>query len=162
MEKAAETILTILRSKLAGVARTYYHRTTFLQLNTIRFILTFPHPFIPSELSGSRRNESVSMSAFLFKDILPIIHCNSMQKVLDWPFCNLWQCAEPPNSKSDGTLLKTIWVKPKQKHILHAYGAENKNSCGGNEFYSSLVKDHRVLTTLLCSLSGLIYNILNV
>ena len=83
MEKAAETILTILRSKLAGVARTYYHRTTFLQFNTIRFLLPFPHPFIPSELSGSWRNESVSMSAFLFKDILPIIHCNSMQKVLD-------------------------------------------------------------------------------
>ena len=80
----------------------YYHRTTFLQLNTIRFILTFPHPFIPSELSGSRRNESVYMSAFLFEDILPIIRCNSMQKVLDWPFCNLWQRAKPPNSKSDG------------------------------------------------------------
>ena len=40
--------------------------------------LPFLHPFIPSELSGSRRNESVSMSAFLFEDILPIIRCNSM------------------------------------------------------------------------------------
>ena len=162
MENAAETILTILRPKLAGVARTYYHRTTFLQLNTIRFLLPFPHPFIPSELSGSWRNESVSMSAFLFEDILPIIRCNSMQKVLDWPFCNLWQHAEPPNSKSDSTLPKTIRVKPKQRRVLRAYGAENENSCGGNELYSSFVENHRVLTTLLCSLLGLIYNILNV
>jgi hypothetical protein len=41
--------------------------------------LPFLHPFIPSELSGSRRNEAVSMSAFLVEDILPIIRCNSMQ-----------------------------------------------------------------------------------
>jgi len=51
----------------------------FLQLNTIRFLLPFLHPFIPSELLGFRRNESMSMSQFLFEDILPIIHCNSMQ-----------------------------------------------------------------------------------
>ena len=61
----------------------YYHRTTFLQLNTIRFLLPFPHPFIPSELSGFGRNESMYMSQFLFEDILPITRCNNMQKVLD-------------------------------------------------------------------------------
>ncbi len=49
----------------------------------IRFLLHFPHPFIPSELSGSRGNKSMSMSEFLFEDILPIIRRNSMQKVLD-------------------------------------------------------------------------------
>ena len=98
----------------------YYHRATFLQLNTITFLLPFPNPFIPSEPSGSRRNDSNSQSAFLFEDILPIIRCNSLQKVLDWPFCNLWQRAEPPNSKSDDAIPKRrriVWrvrVKPKQ------------------------------------------------
>jgi hypothetical protein len=30
----------------------------------------------------------MSMSEFLFEDILLIIRCNGMQKVLDRPFCN--------------------------------------------------------------------------
>jgi hypothetical protein len=82
------------------------------------------------------------MSAFLFEDILPIIHYNSMQNVLDPPFCNLWQRAEPPNSKSDSALMNRVRAKPKQDTFLRAYGAENENSCGGNEFYSSFVEDH--------------------
>ena len=90
------------------IGKLYYHWTTFLQLNTIRFLLPLPHPFIPSELSGSRRNESKSMSAFLFEDILPIICCNGLQNVLDPPFCNLWP--EPPNSKSDNRLPKRCCI----------------------------------------------------
>jgi hypothetical protein len=46
------------------------------------------------------------MSAFLFEDILPIIRCNSLQEVLDWPFCNLWQHAKPLNSKSNNAIPK--------------------------------------------------------
>ena len=88
--------------------RAYYHRTTFLQLNTFWFLLHFPNPLILSELPGSGRNDSKFMFEFLFEDILPIIRCNSMQKVLDWPFCNLWQHAEPPNSKSDNSLPKNV------------------------------------------------------
>ena len=42
------------------------------------------------------------MSAFLFEDILPNIHCNSMQEVLDR------QRAEPPNSKSDSTSARKL------------------------------------------------------
>ena len=61
----------------------YYHRTTFLQLNTIGFLLHFPYSLIPSDLSGSWRNDSNFVSAFLFVDIPPIICCNSPQKVLD-------------------------------------------------------------------------------
>jgi hypothetical protein len=43
---------------------------------------------------------------------------------------------------------------------LGVYGAEIENSCGGNEFCSSLVEDHRAPANLLWSLSGLIYSIL--
>ena len=67
----------------------YYHRSTFFQLNTITFLLPFPNVFFPLELSGSRRNDSNSMSTFLFEDILLIV---VMQKVLDTPFCNLPKC----------------------------------------------------------------------
>jgi hypothetical protein len=52
--------------------RAYYHRTTFLQLNTITFLLLFPNPFIPSELSGSERNDSNSMYAFYLKTFCPL------------------------------------------------------------------------------------------
>ena len=65
----------------------YYHRTTFLQLNTITFLLPFPNVFFPSELSGSRRNDSNSMSTFLFENILPINRCSRLH-----PFCNLPNC----------------------------------------------------------------------
>ena len=70
----------------------YYHQTTFLQLNTITFLLPFPDVFIPLELLGSRRNESNCMSTFLFEEILPISCCCRLQKVLDPPFCNLPNC----------------------------------------------------------------------
>jgi len=100
----------------------YYHRATFLQLNTITFLLPFPNPFIPSEPSGSRRNDSNSKSEFLFEDILPIIRCNSLQKVLDWPFCNLWQRAEPPNSKSDDAI-------PKRRRVVSGWN-RNKTRFG--------------------------------
>ena len=53
----------------------------------LKFLLHFPHPFISSELSGFRGNDSKSMSTFLFENILPIIHCSSLQKVLNWHFC---------------------------------------------------------------------------
>ena len=77
---------------LTKVIVVYYRWTTFLQLNTITFLLPFPNPFIHSELSGSRRNDFNSMYAFLFEDIPPIIHCNRPQKVLHLPFCNLPNC----------------------------------------------------------------------
>jgi hypothetical protein len=32
------------------------------------------------------------MCAFLFDDILPIIHCNRLWKLLDLPFCNFPNC----------------------------------------------------------------------
>ena len=70
----------------------YYHRATFLQLNTIDFLLLFPHPSVPSEISGSWGNIFEPMSAFLSGDIVPIIHCNRLQRVLDLPFCNLPNC----------------------------------------------------------------------
>ena len=35
-----------------GIITFYYHRSTFLQLFTISFLLLFPHPYIPSELPG--------------------------------------------------------------------------------------------------------------
>ena len=98
----------------------YYHQTTFLQLNTFWFLLHFPNPLILSELPGSGRNDYKFMFEFLFEDILPIIHCNSMQKVLDRPFCNLWQHAEPPNSKSDDSL-------PKKFHVAFRWN-RNKNT----------------------------------
>jgi hypothetical protein len=44
---------------------------------------------------------------------------------------------------------RRVRVKPKQGRVLRAYGAENENSCGGNEFYSSAVEDHRALATSL-------------
>ena len=48
---------------------------------------TFPHPSIPSELEGSWRNDSQSMFAFSFGDILPVFRCNSsLLRLLDWPF----------------------------------------------------------------------------
>ena len=92
-----------------GTRFLYYHRATFLQLNTIGFLLPFPHPSIPSELSGYRGNESLSVSEILFEDILPIIHCNSMQKVLNWPFCNFVAMHWATKFK--------VWVKLKQGHF---------------------------------------------
>src|ERR1700677_3061001 len=79
--------MTVSFRDLPMFHRVYYHQATFLQLNTITFLLPFPNPFIPSEPSGSRINDSNSMSAFLFEDILPIICCNSLQKVLVFAIC---------------------------------------------------------------------------
>jgi len=61
----------------------YYHRSTFLQLNTIRFLLCCPLHLIPLDILGSRRNNYNSVFAFLFEDIPPIICGNSPHKVLD-------------------------------------------------------------------------------
>ena len=101
---------------------TYYHQTTFLQLNTIRFLLSFPHPFTPSELSGFRRNQSIPMSQFSFEDILLITRCNSMQKVLDWPFCNFvamhW-----------ATKFKVRWCTTKNKSRLSRWNWNKDAFC---------------------------------
>ena len=74
-----------------------YYQTTFLQLNTITFLLPFPNAFIPSELSGSRRNDSNSMSTFL-ENILPINCCSRLQEGFGPTFL---QFAELTYSKSD-------------------------------------------------------------
>jgi hypothetical protein len=74
------------------------------------------------------------MSQFLFEDVLPIIRCNSMQKVLMVYYQKQ---------------VTSVRVKPKQRRVLRAYGAENENACGGKEFCSSLVEDHRALATFL-------------
>jgi|SRR5882762_9153036 len=42
-----------------------------IELNTIIFLLPFPNPFIPSELSGSRKNDSNSMCAFYLRRFCP-------------------------------------------------------------------------------------------
>ena len=47
--------------------------TDLFAIEHYQILLPFPCPFI-SELSGSGRNEFISMSAFLFEDIPPIIH----------------------------------------------------------------------------------------
>ena len=58
----------------AGESRlSYYHQSTFLQLNTIRFLLPFPLHLIPSDISGSRRNDCNSVSAFLFRPLFVVI-----------------------------------------------------------------------------------------
>ena len=136
----------------------YYHRTTFLQLNTIRFLLPFPHPFIPSELSGFRGNEFVSMSQFLFEDILPIIRCNSMQKVLDWPFCNF--VATRWTAK-----FKVWWYTTQNKSCLLGCNQNKDGFCVLMERRMKIlvappfVEDHRALANFLQSLLGLIYSI---
>jgi hypothetical protein len=66
---------------LSGHANDFgHHRTAFLQSFTID-PPPFPDPTIPPDLSGSWRNASKSLFAFL-GDILPIICCNSPPKDL--------------------------------------------------------------------------------
>lgn len=45
----------------------------------------FPQPSILSERPGHGRNDFTSISVFLFGEIMPIICCNSLPKVLDVP-----------------------------------------------------------------------------
>ena len=45
----------------------------------------FPQPSILSERPGHGRNDFTSISVFLFGEIMPIISCNSLPKVLDVP-----------------------------------------------------------------------------
>jgi len=99
---------------------------------------------------------------FYLKTFCPLFVVIACRRFWTDLFAILWQRAEPPNSKSDGAIPKQVAsrrVKPKQGRVLRAYGAENENSCGGNEFYSSAVEDHRALATSLWSLSELIYGI---
>ena len=35
---------------------------------------------------------------------------------------------------------RRVRVKPKQRRVLHVYGAENENSCGGNELCSKVIE----------------------
>ena len=64
----------------------------------IRFLLPFPHPVIPLELLGSRRNESMYVHIWIF-----------ISYSAHYLLCNLWQCTELPNSKSNSTLLRWNW-----------------------------------------------------
>ena len=145
--------------KIFGTQTIYYHWTTFLQLNTFWFLLHFPNPLILSELLGSGRNDSKFMFEFLFEDILPVIACRRF-------WTDLFAiCGNTPSRRIQSPTTHYqkmschVRVKPKQRRVLHIYGVENENSCGGNELCSSILEGHRVPITLLWCLSGLVYSI---
>lgn len=75
----ADTQTGVKFSALTGnFSRIYYHRSTFLQLTTIDFLLLFPHPSTSSELSESRGNGSKVMSGFFLQENMFSIRCNSV------------------------------------------------------------------------------------
>jgi len=56
-------------------------------------LLIFPCSFlIPLSIQTYQDLGETSMSAFSSGEILPIICCNRLQKVLDLPFCNFLDC----------------------------------------------------------------------
>ena len=84
----------------------------------------------------------MSVSKILFCPSFIVIACRRFWIDL---FANLWQHTELPNSKSDGAIPKQVTLclgETETRTLLHTYGAENENSCSGNKFYSSTIKDH--------------------
>ena len=126
------------------------------QLTTIFhywFFLLFPHPSIPSELSGHRINYSCSMSVFLFGDILSIIRHNHLPKVWTDLFAS---CRSAPSCQfqhptTSINCQETMWRdwNRMQTRFVCVYSGD-WNSCMAT---APLLEDCRTLAILLWSLS---------
>ena len=101
-------ISTSNKTHLYQFGFSYHYQPTFLQNLTFDFLLfsALSLDLLESIQCGWKRFKYTIV--FLFWDICANISCYCLLKILDLPFCNLWQQAMLLNSKSDSTFPSAV------------------------------------------------------